>query len=241
MNQTIELADTIYTHCCAIRERRPLIHVVTNFVVMNQTANALLALGAAPTMSWAEEDLEYLSGISDGLCINMGTPTRERVAAMERLMALAEASGKPMVLDPVGAGAGPHRTRIASRLAAIGPKKIIRGNPSEICSLMAGGSGPRGVDNTLDREAARNILITHGRAGGKKESLDLSEKDLKMAGLLNDTAACLLVSGEEDMIIDREQVLILRNGSLLMDCRHRDRVHSLRCDRRLLCRLFLAL
>jgi len=217
MKQRIDLADRIYDHCRAIRERRPLIHVVTNFVVMNQTANALLALGAAPTMSWAEEDLEYLSGISDGLCINMGTPTRERVAAMERLMALAAASDKPMVLDPVGAGAGPHRTRIASRLAALGPGKIIRGNASEICTLMESGSGPRGVDSTMDREAARNILITHGRAGEKKESLGLSGSTSNMAGLLDMRATALLVSGEEDMVMDKSRMMSLRNGSPLMD------------------------
>ncbi len=217
MNPIIELSDRIFELCCAIREQRPLIHVVTNFVVMNQTANALLALGAAPTMSWAEEDLEYLSGISDGLCINMGTPTPERVDAMETLMGLAADSGKPMVLDPVGAGAGPLRTRIANRLSVPGPRKIIRGNASEICALMEKGSAPRGVDSTMDPDVAKNILISHGRTGEKRVSDGLSDSDSRMAGLLAGKAACLLVSGETDMILDTDQRVILRNGSPLMD------------------------
>lgn len=216
MNQSNQLADRIYGLCRAIRKQRPLIHVVTNFVVMNQTANALLALGASPTMSWAEEDLDYLSGISDGLCINMGTPTRERVDAMAHLMALAEDSGKPMVLDPVGAGAGPHRTGIASRLAALGSRKIIRGNAAEICTLMAQGPGPRGVDNTMDWAAAKEILLTHGRAGEKNRVPDLIGPKSQMAELFASRAAALLVTGAEDMIMDKDQCVTLMNGSFLM-------------------------
>lgn len=216
MNKQKDLAGRIWELLRKIRAQRPLIHVVTNFVVMNQTANALLALGASPTMSWAEEDLEYLSGISDGLCVNMGTPTRERVEAMASLMEMAGASGKPLVLDPVGAGAGPHRTGIARRLCALAPGKIIRGNASEICSLTHGHSSPRGVDNTLSQTAAKEILITHGRTGDAGVDQRAFPGSTKM-DILSDRAACLLVSGKEDMILDHSDALILKNGSDLMD------------------------
>ena len=216
MNSPEDLAARIYQLCLKIREQRPLIHVVTNFVVMNQTANVLLAMGAAPTMSWAKEDLEYLSTISDGLCVNMGTPTEERVEAMATLMKLAEASNKPLVLDPVGAGAGPHRTKIARRLSAIAPHKIIRSNASEICSLMDNHSSPRGVDNTMSATEAKRILITHGRAGDHTDTDQKLSVELKNGQLLQEHSSCLLVSGQEDMIIDATQALIIKNGSPLM-------------------------
>ena len=214
MEKQKDLAGRIWELSLKIRKQRPLIHVVTNFVVMNQTANALLALGASPTMSWAKEDLEYLSGISDGLCVNMGTPTRERVEAMAALMEVADAAGKPLVLDPVGAGAGPHRTAIAGRLSALAPGKIIRGNASEICSLADRHSSPRGVDNTLSPADAKNILISHGRSGDGGPGHALDSKKMET---LWDRAACLLVSGKEDMILDRSDALILKNGSDLMN------------------------
>ena len=217
MEKPEDLAARIYQLCLKLRKQRPLIHVVTNFVVMNQTANVLLALGAAPTMSWAKEDLEYISGISDGLCVNMGTPTQDRVEAMETLMQLAEASGKPLVLDPVGAGAGPHRTKIARTLSSLAPHKIIRGNASEICSLIANHSSPRGVDNTMSAAEAKNILITHGRAGDQTAGAQEQGIELKGGQLLTEHASCLLVSGKEDMIIGPAQALILKNGSPLMN------------------------
>lgn len=217
MDNPEDLAARIYQLCRKLKEDRPLIHVVTNFVVMNQTANVLLALGAAPTMSWAKEDLEYISGISDGLCVNMGTPTQERVEAMTTLMELAEASGKPLVLDPVGAGAGPHRTKISRTLSALAPHKIIRGNASEICSLVDDHSSPRGVDNIMSTAAAKKILVTHGRTGDSSDEGQGWGVDSKGGQLLTEHASCLLVSGKEDMIISASQALIIKNGSPLMD------------------------
>mgnify|MGYP000055948521 CR=1 FL=1 len=217
MDKQKDLAARTHELCQKIREQRPLIHVVTNFVVMNQTANALLALGAAPTMSWAKEDLEYMSRISDGLCVNMGTPTRERVESMATLMKLAEESGKPTVLDPVGSGAGPHRTEIARRLSALAPHKIIRGNASEICSLTDKNSSTRGVDTTISPAEAKKILITHGRAGedsGSTQNQAISSKGIKTFSTM---ASCLLISGKEDMILGKNQTLILKNGSDLMN------------------------
>ena len=216
MDTQKDLAAKIHELYRRIREQRPLIHVVTNFVVMNQTANALLALGAAPTMSWAQEDLEYMSGISDGLCVNMGTPTRERIGAMATLMELAEKSGKPLVLDPVGAGAGPHRTKIAKKLSALAPQKIIRGNASEICSLTDEHSSTRGVDTTMSPAEAKKILVTHGRTGeeSRDQKCGINSKGMET---FSDMASCLLISGKEDMILDKTRTLILKNGSDLMN------------------------
>ena len=159
------LAGRIFNLCAKIRKQRPLVHVITNFVVMNQTANALLALGASPTMSWAKEDAAHMSSISDALCINMGTPLKDRIEAMKTLMGHTQEMDKPVVLDPVGSGAGAHRTGIAKSLFSLAPHKIIRGNASEICALIKDGSSPRGVDNTMAQADAKKILINHGRTG----------------------------------------------------------------------------
>ena len=216
MDNPEDLAVRIYQLCLKLKKQRPLIHVVTNFVVMNQTANVLLAMGAAPTMSWAREDLEYISGISDGLCVNIGTPTSERVEAMATLMELAEASDKPLVLDPVGSGAGPYRTQIARRLLSLAPHKIIRGNTSELYSLTDDQPSPRGENNTISAAEAKKILINHGRTGDHTAGRQGMGMELKGGKLLTEHASCLLVNGQEDLITDASQALIFKNGSSLM-------------------------
>lgn len=208
------LSQRIYQLCCRIREQRPLVHVVTNFVVMNQTANALLAIGAAPTMSWAKEDAAYMSKISDALCINIGTPVYDRIEVMKNLMLFAEETGKPVVLDPVGSGAGDYRTGIARQLFLLAPGKIIRGNASEICSLAGENHTTRGVDNGVSLEDAKQILLGHGRTNGQTEG-GPSDAKPGFASILQ-FASSLIVSGEKDMIIAPDKVLTLANGSPLM-------------------------
>lgn len=104
---------TIFTDVQAIRKTSPLVHNITNFVVMNNTANALLALGASPVMAHAEQEVADMTGIAGALVINIGTLSDPWIAAM--FLAAQAASDKhiPMVLDPVGAGATPYRTDTA--------------------------------------------------------------------------------------------------------------------------------
>lgn len=205
-----ELAENTYMLFAALRDTRPLVHVVTNFVVMNQTANALLALGASPMMSWADQDAAYMSGVSDALCINTGTPVPERISVMKSLMSLAGAAGKPVVLDPVGAGAGPFRTDIARELCAFAPAKIIRGNPSEICALAAGHLSTKGVETGISPEQARAILTGHGRPDRNADALPGG------ATALLDSASALVVSGKTDMVIGQGKMVRIANGSELM-------------------------
>ncbi|MDY0376139.1 MAG: hydroxyethylthiazole kinase [Desulfobacterium sp.] len=208
------LSARIYQLCCRVKEQRPLVHVVTNFVIMNETANALLAIGASPTMSWAGEDAEYLSRISDSLCINIGTPVKERIDVMESLMSFAQEAGKPVVLDPVGAGAGDYRTGIAKKLFSIAPHKIIRGNASEVCSLVDQNHTTRGIENNVGREEAKKILMGHGRANGETDPMVDPQSGL--ADIL-EFADCLIVSGKKDMIFDKNGRITLENGDSLMN------------------------
>lgn len=208
------LSSRIYELYCRVSELRPLVHVVTNFVIMNETANALLAIGASPTMSWAGEDAEYLSKISDSLCINIGTPVKDRIDVMESLMSFAEESGKPVVLDPVGSGAGDYRTGIGKRLFSIAPHKIIRGNASEVCSLVDKNHTTRGIENNVARKEAKKILMGHGRANGETDFNMDSQSGL--ASIL-EFASCLIVSGKKDMVFDKSGGITLENGSSLMN------------------------
>src|SRR5829696_6570388 len=93
-----------------LREAKPLVHQITNYVVMNETANATLALGALPVMAHAREEVEEMVGLAGALVINIGTLSPHWVEAMLAAGAGANASGTPVVLDPVGAGATSYRT-----------------------------------------------------------------------------------------------------------------------------------
>src|SRR5512136_1634587 len=115
-----------------LRKQGPVTHNITNYVVMNSTANALLAVGASPVMAHAEEEMEEMVGIASALVINIGTLSPAWVRAMHRAAEAARKRRIPIVLDPVGAGATSYRTRTARELIQAVPPEIIRGNASEI-------------------------------------------------------------------------------------------------------------
>uniref|UniRef100_UPI0035946EE2 hydroxyethylthiazole kinase n=1 Tax=Desulfococcus sp. TaxID=2025834 RepID=UPI0035946EE2 len=160
------LSDRAAENLAAVRNTTPLVHNITNFVVMNLTANALLAVGASPVMAHAEEEVEEMVDLAGALVLNIGTLTREWVSAMIRAGQAAGAQGKPVVLDPVGAGATRFRTETARRLLKDAAVRIIRGNASEILAVARampenaaeGGSDPgiatRGVDAVHSTEEA---------------------------------------------------------------------------------------
>jgi hydroxyethylthiazole kinase len=101
-----------------LRERKPLVHQITNYVVMNETANATLALGALPVMAHAREEVEEMVGLAGALVLNIGTLSPAWVDAMVAAGKAANAAGIPVVLDPVGAGATRYRTDTAKRIQA---------------------------------------------------------------------------------------------------------------------------
>src|SRR4051794_24899385 len=96
-----------------LRERKPLVHQITNYVVMNETANATLALGALPVMAHAPEEVEELAAVAGALVLNIGTLSRHWIDAMLLAGKAANAAKVPVVLDPVGAGATTLRTETA--------------------------------------------------------------------------------------------------------------------------------
>jgi hydroxyethylthiazole kinase len=177
-----------------LRQERPLVHNITNFVVMPLSANVLLALGASPAMVHAVEEVEDFVAISAALVVNIGTLSPPWVEAMQRAAARAVALSKPWVLDPVGCGATPYRTRVAAELALQKPT-IIRGNASEILSLAgASASGGRGVDSTAGSDSAVSAA----------------------AELAKRTGAVVAVTGAIDYVSDGEQLVAIDSGAELM-------------------------
>ncbi|HTT56843.1 MAG TPA: hydroxyethylthiazole kinase [Opitutaceae bacterium] len=186
------------THCSSvldrIRTRQPLVHNITNYVVMNNTANALLAIGASPAMVHAPEEVEEFVGLSAALVINIGTLSSAWVRAMDAAAAAANARGVPWVLDPVGAGATRYRTETSTALAHLRPA-CIRGNASEILVLAgATAAKTKGVDSTR----------------GSDEALDAARR------LAQATGAIVAVTGATDYVTDGTALLGLANGHPLM-------------------------
>ena len=148
-----------------LRARSPLVQCLTNIVVAQWTANALLALGAAPAMVDNVREAATFAGVAGGMLVNLGTPYEETAAAMRAAAAAAHEAGTPWVLDPVAAGALAWRTALAGELLTRSRPTILRGNASEVLAL-AGGAGGKGVDSLHSPQAAagaaRELAAEHG-------------------------------------------------------------------------------
>jgi len=197
----------------AVRERAPLVHNVTNFVVMQQTANALLAIGASPIMAHAEAELDELLAYAGALVLNIGTLDAPWIRAMEAALAAARARALPVVLDPVGAGASRLRTDTAMRLLGSGGVTILRGNASEILALAGAAGATKGVDSTLSSDAAREAA----------------------QGLAARYRCAVVVSGVVDYCIDRTREFRVNNGVAMMA-----RITGMGCTASALCGAFAA-
>jgi len=156
-----------------LRERKPLVHQITNYVVMNETANATLALGALPVMAHAREEVEEMVGLAAALVLNIGTLSPHWVDAMLIAGKAANAAGVPVVLDPVGAGATTYRTDTARRILEQVNVTVLRGNQGEIATLVGVSAEVRGVESIgvgsepadLARAAARNLRLVAAVTG----------------------------------------------------------------------------
>lgn len=188
--QPIAVADIL----AALRTRHPLVHNITNYVVMNSTANALLALGASPIMAHAIEEVEELVDISGALVINIGTLSKPWIEAMFKAGLHAKAKNVPVVLDPVGAGASRLRTDTARELIRQVRPAILRGNASEILALGADAGGARGVDAQHTVAQARQAAAALAKAHGM----------------------VVAVTGAEDYVTDGRREARVRNGHPLM-------------------------
>jgi len=194
VRDTASVAALVAERLAAIRERKPLIHHITNLVVMNETANATLAIGALPVMAHAREEVAEMVGIAGALVLNVGTLTPELIDSMAVAGRRANELGVPVVLDPVGAGATRLRTESVARLLRELKVTIVRGNAGEIGVVAGAGGEVRGVES-------------YGAKG------DLVEVGRRLAKLYGTTAA---ISGKRDIIVDGQRVGYCDNGHALL-------------------------
>src|SRR5581483_10808117 len=130
-----------------LREQKPLVHQITNYVVMNETANATLALGALPVMAHAGEEVEEMARLASALVLNIGTLSGHWVESMLLAGGAATARDIPIVLDPVGAGATQYRTKTALELLERFDVTVLRGNAGEVATLAGEAAEVRGVES----------------------------------------------------------------------------------------------
>jgi hydroxyethylthiazole kinase len=177
-----------------LRERKPLVHQITNYVVMNETANATLALGALPVMAHAREEVEEMVGLAGALVLNIGTLSAHWVEAMLLAGKAANAAGVPVVLDPVGAGATGLRTQTAKRLLDEVDVAVLRGNQGEVATLVGVDAEVRGVESI----------------GTGSEPADLARAAAETLGVVAS------VTGPIDHVSNGRSVLAVANGHELL-------------------------
>lgn len=183
----MENIDKIITD---IREKRPLVYNITNFVVTNISANALLAIGASPIMSFAKQEANDLVKISSALLINMGTPTKETIKTMLIAAKAANKTNKPVIFDPVGVGATLFRNEVAKTILDEVKINIIKANASEIANLAGIKVQTKGVESC---ESIENIV-------------DITKELAKKLDCI------ICTTGKTDVISNGSEVYLCENG-----------------------------
>jgi hydroxyethylthiazole kinase len=178
----------------ALRAQKPLVHQITNYVVMNETANATLALGALPVMAHAPQEVEEMAAAAGALVLNIGTLSDHWIEAMLAAGAAANRAGVPVVLDPVGAGATRYRSETADRLLDVLEIAVVRGNAAEIATLAGREAEIRGVE----------------AVGASGSAAELAAAAARQLGCV------VAVTGPVDHVSDGERTHAVANGHELL-------------------------
>lgn len=185
-----------YTVCAAVRAKRPLVHCISNIVTANDCANLLLTAGASPMMAEAPEEMAEITRLADATVLNTGTPSAGKYAAARICLEESNRLGKPVVLDPVGVGAGSWRLARVAELLESGTPDIVRVNLAEAEALLGLGSAEQGVDSP-------------GRTK--------TEHRLAAARALAAKLGCtVLLTGARDIVSDGARSAAISGGSELM-------------------------
>lgn len=178
----------------SVRERRPLVHHITNYVTVNDCANITICAGGAPVMADAPEEVAEMTAVAGALVLNIGTLNAAQVESMILAGGMANDRKIPVILDPVGAGATRFRTATVQRLMDELKVSVLKGNAGEIGVLAGAGGKVRGVDS-------------HGLAG---DVVGIAKDFAKSARLI------VSISGETDIVTDGKRTLLVNNGHPLM-------------------------
>ena len=173
-----------------VRAQKPLLHHITNFVVMNDTTNLSLHIGALPVMAHAKEEVEEMVAIANCLVLNPGTLDEEWVQSMNIAGKRANALGIPIVLDPVGAGATTYRTKTNTDFLQNLRIAVLRGNQGEIAALAGAGGKVRGVESVEDVADIESVA----------------------RGMAKKYGAVVAITGKRDIIASADSLYCVDNG-----------------------------
>ncbi|MCC5921720.1 MAG: hydroxyethylthiazole kinase [Cyclobacteriaceae bacterium] len=202
------------THLDKLRELSPLVHSLTNYVVMNNTANALLSIGASPVMAHAHPELQDMVKIASSVVVNIGTLDEYWLDSYLMAAQAANELNKPLVLDPVGVGATPYRNYACNQILKAANPTLIRGNASEIMALYNASSKTKGVDSTHSVEDAESAA----------------------EALASQYNCIVCVSGNVDLIVSSTKKAKVHNGHPLMS-----KITGMGCTATAICAAFLAI
>ena len=179
-----------------IKEKRPLIHCITNYVTANDCANIILALGGIPVMADNKYEVEEISSKAQALVINIGTLSEGRIEGMILAGKSANASNVPVIFDPVGIAASSSRKKSALKILREVNVSVIRGNVAEMKVLLGMKSVSKGVDSIekVDKDSAKEIA----------------------AAIANKLGVVAVITGETDYISDGKRTFSVNNGVELM-------------------------
>jgi len=177
-----------------LKEKRPLVHHITNYVTVNDCANITLCVGGAPVMAEAREEVAEMVSLADALVLNIGTLRSEQVDSMLIAGRRANELGIPIILDPVGAGATKYRTHTADLLLRELSIAVLKGNAGEIGVLAGSGGTVRGVDSQGAQGDPAQIAGEYARRIG----------------------SCVIISGPTDTISDGRRTVLVDNGHEMM-------------------------
>ena len=178
-----------------VKEKRPLVHHITNYVTVNDCANVSICAGGSPVMSDSAKDVVDIARIASAVILNMGTLNKRTVDSMILTGKIANENGIPVIFDPVGVGASNYRNEAAAQILSDVKVDVIKGNAGEIGVLSGIGGEVRGVDSVSsnnERLATETLAKKYG---------------------------CIVeMTGETDYVSDGERTLTLKNGHVLMEC-----------------------
>jgi len=177
-----------------VRQQKPLVHHLTNWVTIGDCAQVVKTLGASPVMAHAPEEAAEMAQIASALVLNIGTLTVEFVEAMKVAARSANRKGIPVILDVCGTGATALRDRKCLELLNEVRIDVIKGNASEVARVGGEGVKTRGVDAT---EVDADLAL-------------LAEK------LADQRQATVVVTGKVDIATDGKKTYRIANGHPLM-------------------------
>ena len=178
-----------------MRERRPLVHHITNYVTVNDCANIAICAGAAPVMADATEEMDDMVAIAGALVLNIGTLNERLVSSMLQAGKRANEMDIPVVLDPVGVGATPYRTETAKMLLDKLEVSVLKGNAGEVATLAGSEAKVVGVDS---REVSGDLLT-------------ICEEYAVLSG------CNVAMTGPQDFVSDGTRSYMVENGDDMME------------------------